>query len=134
MRSAAARYWISQVPGWGIAFVVLAMAWSFLGLPGWAALAVGALLVIKDAALYPLSMRALRSAPHSGPAALVGAQGVAAGPIDPGGEGRVRIGPEVWRAQLAAGEGALADGAPVRVDDVRGLRVVVRATSPADDG
>lgn len=133
MRSAAARYWLSQVPGWGIAFVVLATAWAFLGLPGWAAFAVGALLVVKDAALYPLSVRALRSPPHSGPEALVGAQGVASGSLDPGDEGRVRIGPEVWRAQLAAGEGALSDGATVRVEDVRGLQVVVRAASPADD-
>ncbi len=127
MRSAAARYWLAQIPGWGAAFVVLGAAWSFLGLPGWAAVAVGALLVVKDAALYPLAVRALRSPPHSGPAALVGARGTAAGPLGPGHEGRVRIGPEVWRAQLAAGEGPVAEGTVVRVEEVRGLCVVVKS-------
>lgn len=133
MPRAATRYWLAQVPGWGIAFVVLAVAWSSFGLPGWAALAVGALLVAKDVALYPMATRALRSPPQSGARALVGARGTAAGPLDPGVEGRVRIGPEEWRAQLATGEAALAEGAAVQVADVRGLRVVVRGAARADD-
>ena len=129
MQNAAARYWLAQVPGWGLAFVVLGASWSFLGLPGWAAIAVGVLLVVKDAALYPIAVRALRSPPHSGPAALVGARGVAVHALVPDVEGRVRIGAEMWRARLAEGEGPVVEGAPVQVESVQGLGVVVTAAA-----
>jgi membrane protein implicated in regulation of membrane protease activity len=133
MENAAARYWLAQIPGWGLAFVVLGAAWSFLGLPGWAAIAVAVLLVVKDVALYPFAVRALRSPPHAGPAALLAARGVAVHPLAPGAEGRVRIGAEEWRAELAAGEGPVEQGAPVRVEALHGLRLVVRAAADEAD-
>jgi membrane protein implicated in regulation of membrane protease activity len=129
--SIAIRYWLAQLPGWLLAAVVLGAAWRFLGLPGWAALAGLALLVVKDVALYPLSRRALETPPHAGSGALLGALGVAEDVLAGGGEGRVRIGAELWRAELYPGAGPLSAGARVRVEAVRGLVVQVRAEDDA---
>lgn len=127
MGSIATRYWLAQLPGWILAALILGAAWRYMGLPGWAALAGVALLVVKDVALYPLSRRALESPPHTGSGALVGAQGVAQDGLSGGGEGRVRIGAEVWRAELCDGVGPLCAGTRIRVEAVRGLVVHVRA-------
>ena len=131
MGSIATRYWLAQLPGWILAALVLGAAWRFFGLPGWAVLAGLALFVVKDVALYPLSRRALESPPHTGSGALLGARGVTQDGLSGGGEGRVRIGAEVWRAELCDGAGPLAAGSRVRVEAVRGLVVHVRAEDDA---
>ncbi len=126
MKSVAARYWIAQIPGWGATALILFAAWRFFGLPGWAAAAGVALVVLKDVALYPMSKRALESRPHNGSGALVGRRGVAEAPMAPGSEGRVRIGPEVWRARLAVDASPVEAGAHVRVASVNGLLLQIR--------
>jgi membrane protein implicated in regulation of membrane protease activity len=131
MGSIATRYWLAQLPGWILAALVLGVAWRFFGLPGWAVLAGLALFVVKDVALYPLSRRALEAPPHAGSGALLGARGVAEDVLADGAEGRVRIGAEVWRAELCDGAGPLAAGSRVRVTAVRGLVVRVRAEDDA---
>jgi membrane protein implicated in regulation of membrane protease activity len=131
MGSIATRYWLAQLPGWILAALILGAAWRFMELPGWAALAGVTLLVVKDVALYPLSRRALESPPHTGSGALVGAQGVAQDGLSGAGEGRVRIGAEVWRAELCDGVGPLSAGTRIRVEAVRGLVLHVRAEDDA---
>lgn len=71
--------------------------------------------------------RALTRPPMLGAAGMVGATGVARGPLAP--DGQVRVGGELWRA---VAEGAdIEDGAAVRVIGVDGLTLkVVRAGEP----
>jgi membrane protein implicated in regulation of membrane protease activity len=121
MGSVAFRYWLAQVPGWGVTALVLAGAWRLLGLPGWAVLAGIALVVVKDVALYPMSKRALESRPHAGSGAMVGKRGVADARMEQGAEGRIRIGPEIWRAVLAPDAAPVEAGSRVRVASVDGL-------------
>ena len=55
--------------------------------------------------------------------ALVGARGVAQRDVDPA--GKVQVGPELFNAELAVGSAPIAEGAAVRIREVRGLTLVV---------
>lgn len=118
------RYLLFQVPGWTLALAAAAAAVRWWELPvAWALAGVAAWLA-KDAVLYPIVRRAYEPdglAPH-GP---VGEHGVAETPID--GEGRVRVGPERWRARLAPGAAPIPAGAPVRVVRLVGHELEVEA-------
>jgi membrane-bound serine protease (ClpP class) len=71
-------------------------------------------------------VRALSRRPQLGASGLVGQTAVARGALAP--EGLVNVNGEIWRA--VARDGAVEDGAPVRVVDVQGLTLtVVRAES-----
>jgi membrane protein implicated in regulation of membrane protease activity len=118
-----ARYWIAQLPGWGVAAAVLGGAWALFGMPGWVAAALLALIVTKDIVFYPFARRALESPAQSGAAALLGARAIVVDELAP--EGKVRIGAELWRAEVRGGGPSLGAGAAVRVAAVRGLTLVV---------
>lgn len=83
--------------------------------------------VVAFAALRPVARR-LDKQGHTdgvGSRRLIGATGVVVDAIDAGGSGLVRIGSEEWRA-VADDDDAVAAGARVKVNDVRGTKVVVR--------
>jgi membrane-bound serine protease (ClpP class) len=71
-------------------------------------------------------VRAQRAPARSGGEHLVGAVGVARSVIAP--EGLVYVQGEMWSA--IADDGPIADGQPVRVVGLEGLRVRVRPESP----
>jgi membrane protein implicated in regulation of membrane protease activity len=79
--------------------------------------------IVKDLLLFPF----VRSAylPPGGAAAerLVGARAVTVERIDP--VGYVRIGSELWRAEMRPGAAAVEPGRPVTVVGVDGLTLVV---------
>jgi membrane protein implicated in regulation of membrane protease activity len=118
------KYALLQVPGALIVALLLAGAvrWWDLSVP--LALGLFALWVLKDVALFPLLRVAYEPGGGGGGAeALVGAEGVARGPLAP--TGYVRVGAELWRAELASQGEAVADGTPVRVRAVRDLTLLV---------
>jgi membrane protein implicated in regulation of membrane protease activity len=118
------KYLLLQVPGW---VTVCGVAWAahrWLGLDAWLAFAALAAIVVKDAVLFRYVRHAYAVAPRPAAASLLGARGVAEGPIAP--EGHVRVGPERWRARLAPGASPIAAGAAVRVDSLEGLTLRVR--------
>ncbi|MDR7523018.1 MAG: nodulation protein NfeD [Armatimonadota bacterium] len=71
-------------------------------------------------------VRAQKAAPRSGGERLIGAVGVARSTLDP--EGQVYVQGEMWSA-VAVG-GPIADGQPVRVVGLDGLRVRVKPEPP----
>jgi membrane-bound serine protease (ClpP class) len=73
-------------------------------------------------------MRALAARPVLGPSGMVGQTAVARGPLAP--EGQVAVQGEIWRA--VSEDGAVEDGARVRIIDVQGLTLKVVKT--ADEG
>ena len=120
-----ARYLVLQIPGQFIAAVTLVMLvrWEQLT-PMLAGLLFG-LWLIKDIAMYPVTRIAYE--PQSGGQgadALLGALGVAQEEFAPEQTGYVRVGAELWRAQLCDGEN-VAKGATVRVTEVRDLTLQV---------
>jgi membrane protein implicated in regulation of membrane protease activity len=123
----AARYALFQVPGWLLAAAVAGVAEHFGLVPPWVAALAVALVVAKDAAMFPFVRRAYeRDGKTHG---HVGESAVAVEALDP--EGWVRVGPELWRARIAAGAAPVAPGASVRVTAVDGLVLLVEPAPPA---
>jgi len=119
-----ARYLVFQIPGWFAAALLLAACVEWLGLfSAPVALGLFALFLLKDAALYPFVRRSYERRRPQGGEELVGARAVVQRDLKPA--GWVRIGPELWRAQLAPGHARAAAGAGVRVRAVRDLTLLV---------
>ena len=120
----ALRYALFQVPGIlaaGCVLVLLVRAELLAERGAWL---LFALWLAKEVVLFPLTRIAYARGGEDAHAerALRGAGAVLNAPLAPGEIGWVRIGAELWRAELAPEvDGALAAGARVRIREVRGL-------------
>lgn len=117
------RYVALEAPGWAVAGTVLYGLVEWGGLEPRYAWGLGALWVAKDFALYPWLRQAYEPGDPDASALLIGRSGVTRQRIAP--RGYVRIGPELWRAELAPGCAPIEAGARARVCAVRGLTLVV---------
>ena len=115
----ALRYLRFHLPGLAIAAVVLAALAYWDVLSRGLALALAALWVLKDVALFPVLRAAYEPDDSAAPRRPLGELGVA---VD---ADWVRVGPELWRVRRAGGAPALAPGALVRVVALHGLEVEV---------
>lgn len=122
-RSPFARYVLLEIPGWIVASVVLVLltragkleagtAWMLLGI--W---------IAKDFVLYPVLRVGYQHSAPDGSGSLVGALGTARERLDP--SGYVRVGAELWRAELAPGQPPVEAGGAVRVVSVHRLTLRV---------
>lgn len=121
------RYLLLELPGWGLAAVVV---WVVVdrGLLGAAAgAALLALWMAKDLALYPWLRDAYEPGDPDPAAALVGRPARVTERLAP--SGKVRLGSELWRAELPPGSAPVEVGATVRVSGLRGLTLRVEAES-----
>ncbi len=122
-RRVLARYATFQIPDLLLASCVLYASVHWFGLePRWAWLGLVAWLA-KDVVMFPVLRIAYEPDGQRGPETLVGGLGVAEDRLDP--EGYVRVGPELWQAELAARGEPVASGDAVRICAVRGLTLVV---------
>jgi membrane protein implicated in regulation of membrane protease activity len=117
------RYVAFQLPGWALAAGVAWWLAASAGLAPWLAGLGWTLFVIKDFVLYRFVRESYAVSDPAAAALLVGRTGIARERIDPA--GYVRVGAELWRAELAPGASAIDADAPVRVCDVRGLTLIV---------
>ena len=127
------RYLLFQLPGIGIAIIVLAGLVEIWDMPVSAAALLLALWVAKDLALYPFVKVAYEPSSRgvNGPDALLGNIGIARDDLDP--EGYVKVGSELWRAR-AVREEKISSGTRVRVVRVRDLTLVVEASDGDESG
>ncbi|UCE86044.1 MAG: NfeD family protein [Deltaproteobacteria bacterium] len=116
------KYWLFQSPGIVMAAVVLygLHAYEILT-PRWALVLFG-LWIAKEVALFPLVRIAYEPHRRGGAHDLVGASGVAVEDLDP--TGYVRLGPELWRAEIRGSGQPIPAGARVRVCAVLGLTLL----------
>ena len=113
-----------QIPGWILVGGLLALGVRWWGLSLRLALALFGVWLLKDAVLFPFLRVAYEpGGGGAGADALVGARGVASQSLDP--RGYVRVGAELWRAEVADGARPIPRGGGVRVRHVRGLTLVV---------
>jgi membrane protein implicated in regulation of membrane protease activity len=117
------KYLLLQIPGWILVGGLLALGVRWWGLSLRLALALFALWLLKDAVLFPFLRVAYEPGGDGGADALVGARGVASQSLDP--RGYVRVGAELWRAEVADGARPIPRGNGVRVRQVRGLTLLV---------
>ena len=126
------RYVVLETPGWVLAG---GLAWWLAEknvVPPWVAALGWSLFVLKDFALYPWLRDAYAAGDPNAAALLVGRIGLARERIDP--SGYVRVGAELWRAELAPGCAAVDTGASVRVSAVRGLTLIVESCGKRPKG
>jgi membrane protein implicated in regulation of membrane protease activity len=119
------KYVLLQIPGFILVALLLAGAVRWWGISHHLALGLLAVWVLKDIVLFPLLRVAYEPDGGGGGAeSLVDARGVARETLAP--TGYVRVGAELWRAELASREEApIPGGARVRVRAVRGLTLLV---------
>lgn len=117
------RYWLLQVPGWGVLVAVLVLAHRYFELSyRWGLVIFGAWL-LKDLAIYPVLKKHYEFRAEEPTESMVGRHAVAEQPLRP--RGYVSLRGELWLADV--GEGARVErGEEVVVEAVDGLTLRVR--------
>jgi membrane protein implicated in regulation of membrane protease activity len=117
------RYLMFQIPGCTLAAGVLYALVRFWGLAPRTAALLFALWIAKELALYPLLRSAYAGTHRDVTDRMIGSSASVCVALDP--QGYVRLGAELWRAEVAPGHAPVAPGARVRVDAVHGLTLHV---------
>jgi membrane protein implicated in regulation of membrane protease activity len=124
------RYTLFQIPDLILLSLGLAAAVRWWNLPVLVAYALVALWVVKDVIMYPIVRVAYESGGSSGVEAIHGALGVVTQPLAPA--GYVKLGSELWKAELLCGSGTASVGSAIRVVELRGLTLVVEPVTSAE--
>ena len=124
------RYTLFQIPDLILLSLGLAAAVRWWGLPVLAAYGLVALWIAKDIIMYPILRVAYESGGSSGVDGIHGALGVVTQPLVP--SGYVRLGSELWKAELVPGSETVSVGSAIRVVEVRGLTLVVEPVTSAE--
>ena len=120
-----ARFLLFESVGWALGAVILAWLAREEYVSTGLAVALFALLVLKDLVLYPLTRKAYEQGHPHGASELLGAEVRVETALDP--DGWVRAGAERWRARVAGdvADGMLEAGSRARVLALRGLTLIV---------
>jgi membrane protein implicated in regulation of membrane protease activity len=124
------RYTLFQIPDLILLGLGLAAAVRWWDLPVPAACGLAAVWIAKDVILYPVLRVAYESDGVSGVDRMRGALGVVAQPLSP--VGYVKLGPELWKAELEFGGGTVSVGSEIRVVEVRGLTLIVEPVTSTE--
>jgi membrane-bound ClpP family serine protease len=117
------RYTLFQIPDLILLSLGVAAAVRWWGLPVFVGYGLVALWLVKDIILFPILRVAYESDSGSGVDGIRGALGVVTKPLAPA--GYVRLGSELWKAELVSGNGPVSEGSAIRVVEVRGLTLIV---------
>jgi membrane-bound ClpP family serine protease len=118
-------YLVASAADWLTLGLAIAAAVRWFDLPAWPGLILLVVWIAKDLLLFPSARRYYESEPPQ--RRMIGEVGEALSRLDP--EGFVRVRGEIWQAGVGDGSAAVPAGAPVRVREVIGLRLVVDAVS-----
>ena len=125
-QSALLRYTLFQIPDLILLSLALAAAARWWGLPLSTSFLIVGLWIVKDVLLYPILKVAYQTEGPNASDRLSGAIGIAKEALDP--RGYVRVGSELWRAELRGARTSVGAGERVRVIEVRGLELLVEAS------
>jgi len=123
------RYWLLQIPGWGVLVVGLVGAHRYLGLSVVWAIVIFAAWFLKDWAIYPMLKNHYRFRVEAPLDRLVGRQATVREPLRP--RGYVQLRGELWLAEVVKGGAPVEVGDEVTVEAVEGLTLRVRPSPPA---
>jgi membrane protein implicated in regulation of membrane protease activity len=124
------RYTLFQIPDLILLSLGLAAAVRWWGLPVLVAYALVALWIVKDIVMYPIVRVAYEAGGSSGVDGIQGALGVVTQPLTPA--GYVKLGSELWKAELVCGSATASVGSAIRVVEVRGLTLIVEPAIAAE--
>ncbi len=125
----ATRYWLFQIPGLVITIALLFGLRQWVDFPIWAGVAVMALLVVKDAILYPFLKPGYERDVKTGIARLVGGRGIVKQTLEP--EGFIQIAGELWKARAARGDRTIVAGSRVLIRAADGMTLIVSEVNTA---
>jgi membrane protein implicated in regulation of membrane protease activity len=118
------RYWLLQIPGWGVLIALLVGAHHWLSLSLLACVLVFIAWLVKDLLFYPILKPHYDFKEREAHTWLLGETAVAEEPLGP--RGYVKLRGELWMAELSVGEPEVPKGETVRVEAVHGLTLEVR--------
>lgn len=121
------RYALFQVPGLLTLVGVVVGLYRWAMLPGWGAVALVAVWILKDAALYPWLRTAYEPDSRRVIERLIGLAGVAVEPLAP--RGYVRVRGELWQAESAEPGNTIDAGRAVTVHAIATDVLLVRPFS-----
>jgi membrane-bound ClpP family serine protease len=122
-RRTLVRYTLFQIPDLILLSLALAAAVRWWDFPVLAAYGLVAAWIAKDVILFPILRVAYEPDGSSGVGGMRGALGVVTQSLVPA--GYVRLGSELWKAELVSGSESVSVGSAIRVVEVRGLTLVV---------
>jgi len=125
------KYWLLQVPEAALVVIILLALQHWFAIPTGIVWSLVALWVAKDAALYPFVWRSFDAGYPATLHSLDGEHGVATERLDR--SGYVRVGGELWKAELAQNARPVEKDEGVQVQGMRGLTLIVVATSDVKD-
>jgi len=114
------RYTLLQLPGLVLLVLVLLIIQMWALIPAWVFWGIIILWAAKDAILFRYTWRAYDWDPKN---PLIGARGIARDRLAP--SGYVKVGNELWRAEVTEGAPPIESGINIRVKGVRGLTLLV---------
>jgi membrane protein implicated in regulation of membrane protease activity len=117
------KYALAQIPEIVIFVVVVLVLQRWLDLSTRLVTLLIAVWVLKDILLFPWLRRSFEEGRPEDAQPMIGARGVAKDPLDP--DGYVWIRGELWRAELVEGHPPIEAGESLKVEDVRGLTLLV---------
>jgi membrane protein implicated in regulation of membrane protease activity len=123
------RYWLLQIPGWGVVIVALLAAHRYAGLSLFWAVVIFAAWLLKDWAIYPILRNHYRFRAEPASDRIVGRRATAREALRPA--GYVDLGGELWLAEVVKGGGPVEAGEEVTVEAIDGLTLRVRL-QPSD--
>lgn len=118
-----AKYLLLQLPALLFLILILLLLRHWEVIPRWVFWAVVAAWVAKDALLFPFVWQAYDPDTPAAGHSLIGARGMARERLDPA--GYIRVGGELWRAELLKGEPPVEAGEIVVVRELSGLTLRV---------
>jgi membrane-bound ClpP family serine protease len=120
-------YILDRVQPLTLLVLILTLVRGWVDIPLWLVWGVAALWVVKDVALFPFVWRAYDSDRLVGANSIVGARGIAKDRLAP--SGYVWVRGELWRAEVMGDGRPIDKGEGVRVQGIRGFRLLVQANS-----
>jgi len=119
------RYASLQLPGWILLILLLLLAERWFDLSAWTMLAIIVFWIGKDVVMFPFVWRAYDQNPSRVAAyRMIGERAVAKERLCP--SGYVQVHGELWQAELMSDAVTVEKGQSVRVQEVRGLTLLVQ--------
>jgi len=117
------KYILLQVPAFAMLVVLLLLAKGWVDLPSWFIWGLIGLWIAKDMVLFPLTWRAYDQDRGRAGSPMVGAWGIAEEQLNP--SGYIRVGGELWQAEVTGDNPHIERGEEVRILGIRGLTLLV---------
>jgi len=117
------KYAVLQLAQTAVVVGLLILARHFIDIPAWLTVAILAVWILKDIALFPKVWKAYAFGDNRPIRKLVGIEATVVFSLNP--VGYVRVQGELWKAEIRNPNGVIETGETTRVVDIRGTTLVV---------